>query len=624
MLAPGRGLRRAPFAELDREARRVAWRPGRRASTGPRAAPSSRARPREDRRAAAVEWRGAPLRGQNELAEHAEPGLADAGEDRLLPRGRLGPAALPGPARARDRPAPRRPRRRLRAGACASARTCCAPAAGTRPGSARSSSAMAEAGVAIAAARRELVRGAEAGAGPACPTPFPRPRAAPGGRVESWLPSVPALEAEERLAALLAAARAADAETGGAADRPAPQRPRSPADAATGDAGRALLHRPAEGATWSASSWPRRGCAAAAGRPADAAAGRGRGPSRRAPPRRAARRPRRPRRPVPGSPAPTPALLRAAGGRGQFFHVADGALTPAMTEARSRSEPVYDASLDPGPRRASRRCACGRACTSATPTTAPACTTWCSRSSTTRSTRRWPAMPTGSRSRINADGSVTVDRQWPRHPGRHPRGRGRLRRRGHHDRAARRREVQPELLQGLGRPARRRRLGRQRAVGLAATCAIWRDGHEHYDAVRGRRRAGGPARRWSGRRAGGAAPRSPSCPRSRSSPTTEFSYDTLEHRLRELAFLNSGVRIVLQRPARAEPREEELHYEGGLEAFVATSTARKQRAAPADRASRGERDGITVEVGPAVERRLPRDDACASPTTSRSATAAPT
>ena len=46
-----------------------------------------------------------------------------------------------------------------------------------------------------------------------------------------------------------------------------------------------------------------------------------------------------------------------------------------------------------------RRCASAPACTSATRPTAPACTTWCSRWSTTRSTRRWPATATTSSSR---------------------------------------------------------------------------------------------------------------------------------------------------------------------------------------------------------------------------------
>jgi DNA gyrase subunit B len=48
---------------------------------------------------------------------------------------------------------------------------------------------------------------------------------------------------------------------------------------------------------------------------------------------------------------------------------------------------------------------------------------------------------------------------------------------------------------------------------------------------------------------------------------TEFSFETLEHRLRELAFLNSGVSLVLTDARGVEPRVVEMHYEGGLEAF---------------------------------------------------------
>ncbi|WP_207461965.1 DNA topoisomerase (ATP-hydrolyzing) subunit B [Azospirillum sp. SYSU D00513] len=49
---------------------------------------------------------------------------------------------------------------------------------------------------------------------------------------------------------------------------------------------------------------------------------------------------------------------------------------------------------------------------------------------------------------------------------------------------------------------------------------------------------------------------------------TEFDYSTLEHRLRELAFLNSGVRLVLTDARGVEPKSQDLFYEGGLEAFV--------------------------------------------------------
>ena len=57
---------------------------------------------------------------------------------------------------------------------------------------------------------------------------------------------------------------------------------------------------------------------------------------------------------------------------------------------------------------------------------------------------------------------------------------------------------------------------------------------------------------------------------SRTTFTNNFNFDfaTLEHRLRELAFLNSGVRIFLNDMRNVEPRQIELHYEGGVEAFV--------------------------------------------------------
>ncbi len=49
---------------------------------------------------------------------------------------------------------------------------------------------------------------------------------------------------------------------------------------------------------------------------------------------------------------------------------------------------------------------------------------------------------------------------------------------------------------------------------------------------------------------------------------TQFDCATLEHRLRELAFLNSGARIILSDLRGVEPKTEEMHYEGGLRAFV--------------------------------------------------------
>jgi DNA gyrase subunit B len=77
---------------------------------------------------------------------------------------------------------------------------------------------------------------------------------------------------------------------------------------------------------------------------------------------------------------------------------------------------------------------------------------------------------------------------------------------------------------------------------------------------------------------------------------TEFDFKTLEHRLRELAFLNSGVRILLRDLRHPEPIEIELHYEGGLEAFVRYLDQSKTSLIPAPVLLQSERDGITVEV----------------------------
>jgi len=77
---------------------------------------------------------------------------------------------------------------------------------------------------------------------------------------------------------------------------------------------------------------------------------------------------------------------------------------------------------------------------------------------------------------------------------------------------------------------------------------------------------------------------------------TEFDFTTLEHRLRELAFLNSGVTLVLSDLREAEPKSVTFHYDGGLEAFVHYLDRSKQALHAPPIAVRGERDGIILEI----------------------------
>ena len=77
---------------------------------------------------------------------------------------------------------------------------------------------------------------------------------------------------------------------------------------------------------------------------------------------------------------------------------------------------------------------------------------------------------------------------------------------------------------------------------------------------------------------------------------TEYDFDTLEHRLRELAFLNSGVNILLSDKRHAVERREELHYEGGVEAFVKFLDRNKKAVVDTPIVMRAEQNGISVEV----------------------------
>ena len=76
----------------------------------------------------------------------------------------------------------------------------------------------------------------------------------------------------------------------------------------------------------------------------------------------------------------------------------------------------------------------------------------------------------------------------------------------------------------------------------------------------------------------------------------DYVFDTLEKRLRELAFLNSGVRIILEDERPAEPLRTELYYDGGVKEFVKYLDRSKSSIMPEPVYMIGEKDDIGVEV----------------------------
>lgn len=132
------------------------------------------------------------------------------------------------------------------------------------------------------------------------------------------------------------------------------------------------------------------------------------------------------------------------------------------------------------------------------------------------------------------------------------------------------------------------------ALSVSLKLRIWRGGHEHFmefrhgDAV-APLAVVGP----QGDKRGTEVTFLPS---QETFTMVEFDYKTLEHRLRELAFLNSGVRIVLTDARHAEVVREELMYEGGVEAFVRYLDRAKSAVIEKPIVLTSEKDGITVDV----------------------------
>ncbi|WP_342658237.1 DNA topoisomerase (ATP-hydrolyzing) subunit B [Sphingomonas sp. NY01] len=124
---------------------------------------------------------------------------------------------------------------------------------------------------------------------------------------------------------------------------------------------------------------------------------------------------------------------------------------------------------------------------------------------------------------------------------------------------------------------------------------IWRDGEEHYmrfahgDAV-------APLKVVGKAEPGQKGTRVTFLPSPSTFKITEFDFEKLEHRYRELAFLNSGVRLFLTDARHDEPKTVELFYEGGIAAFVKWLDRTKAALIPEPIAITGQRDYIGMDV----------------------------
>src|ERR1700677_129442 len=137
------------------------------------------------------------------------------------------------------------------------------------------------------------------------------------------------------------------------------------------------------------------------------------------------------------------------------------------------------------------------------------------------------------------------------------------------------------------------------ALSTTLVLRIWRDGLEHvihfaHGDATDKLTVVGPAPLEQGRPKRGTEVTFTPSPQTFT--MIEFDYSTIEHRLRELAFLNSGVRIILTDARHAEIKREELYYEGGLEAFVRYLDRAKTPLIGKPILIKGERDRIVVEV----------------------------
>jgi DNA gyrase subunit B len=122
---------------------------------------------------------------------------------------------------------------------------------------------------------------------------------------------------------------------------------------------------------------------------------------------------------------------------------------------------------------------------------------------------------------------------------------------------------------------------------------IWRDGQEHFMEFRNGEAVAPLA--VVGAAYDKRGTEVTFLPSKKTFTMTEFDFATLEHRLRELAFLNSGVTIALSDMRHAVEKREEMRYEGGVEAFVKYLDRNKTPLVPQPILMQAERDGIGVE-----------------------------
>ena len=124
---------------------------------------------------------------------------------------------------------------------------------------------------------------------------------------------------------------------------------------------------------------------------------------------------------------------------------------------------------------------------------------------------------------------------------------------------------------------------------------IWRDGEEHYMRF-AHGDATAPLKLIGTAPAGKKGTKVTFLPSPATFKIIEFDFEKLEHRYRELAFLNSGVRIFLADARHAERVEHELFYEGGIAAFVKYLDRTKSPLFPDPISVTGQRDDIGIDV----------------------------